>query len=111
MDKLLKYPWPGNVRELENAVERSVVLLVGEYIGERELPPSIVGDPSVNDGKESYGALVGLSLEEAEKIVIMKTVEACDGNKSEAARRLGITRKTLQTKLIHYELAENGETE
>ncbi|WP_022660091.1 sigma 54-interacting transcriptional regulator [Desulfovibrio desulfuricans] len=111
MDKLLKYPWPGNVRELENAVERSVVLLVGEYIGERELPPSIVGDPSVNDGKESYGALVGLSLEEAEKIVIMKTVEACEGNKSEAARRLGITRKTLQTKLIHYELAENGETE
>ena len=98
MDRLLKHPWPGNVRELENAVERAVVLLVGEYISERELPPTI-------GGQEPEGAaaarldFANLTLEEIERMAVMDTLAQVGGNKSEAARRLGINRKTLLAKL------------
>lgn len=101
MDCLLKHSWPGNVRELENVVERAVVLLVGEYVSERELPASVAS--SAHD--ETYAqpsGLAGLSLDEVEKRAILETLEACGGNKSEAARRLGVTRKTLHAKLSRY---------
>lgn len=97
MDRLLKYSWPGNVQELENTVERAVVLLMGEYVGERELPPSLAGEPE----KEGVSApsLSGMTLEEVELAAVREALEVAGGNKSEAARRLGITRKTLQAKL------------
>ena len=98
MNRMMKYAWPGNVRELENAVERSVVLLVGEYVTERELPPSVAGN-LLEVPTNEYPALSGLSLEDAEKIVIAETMKDCDGNKTEAAKRLGITRKTLLAKI------------
>lgn len=110
MDILLKYSWPGNVRELENAVERGVVLLVGEYISERELPPSIVGDAAAATLGHNR-ALSGLTLEDAEKIVIAETMDTCGGNKTEAAKRLGITRKTLLAKMLRYGLVDAAETE
>ena len=97
LDRLLKYEWPGNIRELENTVERAVVLLMGEYVSERELPPSLM------DGTEAApqmkSGLANLTLEEIERIVILETLENTGGNKSEAARRLGITRKTLISKI------------
>lgn len=97
MDCLLKHDWPGNVRELENAVERAVVLLIGEYVSERELPPNIAkGSTEAGPAKFNFA---NLTLEEIEKIVVAETVENVGGNKSEAARRLGITRKTLISKL------------
>lgn len=97
MDRLVKYSWPGNVRELENTVERAVVLLVGEYVSERELPPSIMGNSETD-------AFLGqnfsdMTLEEIERAIVAEIVENVGGNKSEAARRLGITRKTLLSKL------------
>jgi two-component system response regulator HydG len=97
MDRLLKYSWPGNVRELENAVERAVVLLMGEFVSERELPPTIAdsGENSPSS-RRSFG---NLTLEEIERIVVQDTLEEVGGNKSEAARRLGINRKTLLAKL------------
>lgn len=97
MDCLVKYNWPGNVRELENAVERAVVLLVGEYISERELPQGIMQ----NQTETGLAGLkiANLTLEEIEKLIVAETVENAGGNKSEAARRLGITRKTLISKL------------
>ena len=101
MDCLLKYPWPGNVRELENVVERAVVLLLGEYITERELPPSVL-EGAGRLAAASGAGLAGLSLEEVEKRAVLETLEACDNNKSEAARRLGVTRKTLHAKLARY---------
>ena len=110
MDRLMKYAWPGNVRELENAVERSVVLLVGEYVTERELPPSVAGD-SADDVATGQRALSGLSLEDAEKIVITETMKDCGGNKTEAAKRLGVTRKTLLAKMTRYGMIEGGDTE
>ncbi|MDL2313641.1 sigma-54 dependent transcriptional regulator [Desulfovibrio sp. OttesenSCG-928-C14] len=97
MDKLLKYPWPGNVRELENTVERAVVLLLGDYVTEHELPPNIMQNAS-ND--KSFNTDFGdLTLDQIEKIIVRQTLANAGGNKSEAARRLGITRKTLASKI------------
>lgn len=99
MDRMLKHSWPGNVRELENAVERAVVLALGEYIGERELPPALSGGP---DEPRTGGGFANLTLEELERAAILDALEAAGGNKSEAARRLGITRKTMHSKLAKY---------
>ncbi|MDR1611572.1 MAG: sigma-54 dependent transcriptional regulator [Planctomycetota bacterium] len=96
MDRLLKHSWPGNVRELENTVERAVVLLMGEYVGERELPPALVEQDA---GAAWTGRLTGMTLDELEGAAVREALEETGGNKSEAARRLGITRKTLQSKL------------
>jgi len=103
MDILLHYPWPGNVRELENAMERGVILLRGDYLDEESLPIPIKKWAQQESGDITAG-MEGLpsSLEEAEKLVILKTLDEVDGNKSEAARRLGITRKTLLSKLNKY---------
>jgi two-component system response regulator HydG len=104
MDILLHYPWPGNVRELENAMERGVILMRGDYLDEESLPIPIKKWSQEESGDITAG-MEGLpsSLEEAEKMVILKTLDEVDGNKSEAARRLGITRKTLLSKLNKYE--------
>lgn len=103
MDRMLRYGWPGNVRELMNAVERSVVMCRSEYIQPDDLPPEIQRltpenalDSSPRIPEE------GVSLEEMEKETIIKAIESTAGNKSEAARRLGITRKTLRKKLKGY---------
>ncbi len=107
MDMLLKYEWPGNVRELENAVERAVILLTGDLISEKELPLSITRAysgpaapmpevPAPASEKEPR------PLDEIEREAILAALEAAGGNKSEAARRLGINRKTLHKKLRSY---------
>ena len=97
LDRMLKYDWPGNIRELENTVERAVVLLMGEYISERELPPSLL--EGTDSAPQLKTGLANMTLEEIERIVILETLENTGGNKSEAARRLGITRKTLISKI------------
>lgn len=94
MDLLIHYAWPGNIRELENAIERAVVLLTGEYISERELPLTIAGQPTPLVQEQTIQPLV-----EVEKEVILAALEKTGGNKTEAARQLGITRKTLLAKL------------
>jgi two-component system response regulator HydG len=104
MDILLKYNWPGNVRELENAVERSVILLNGDYITEKELPLNLTKSYS----EESDWVLAQPAdtaprpLEEIEKEAILAALDASGGNKSDAARKLGINRKTLHMKLKSY---------
>ncbi|KPJ98825.1 MAG: transcriptional regulator [Desulfobacterales bacterium SG8_35] len=103
MDILLHYPWPGNVRELENAMERGVILMRGDYLDEESLPIPIRKWVQEENGDITAGMEgVPSSLEEAEKLVILKTLDEVEGNKSEAARRLGITRKTLLSKLNKY---------
>jgi two-component system response regulator HydG len=102
MDRLLKYDWPGNTRELMNAVERAVVLAQTEYLDEEELP-LILRDISL-EGEIPLKDVIpaDLPLDEVEKASILKTLELAGGNKSEAARRLGITRRTLHKKLKKY---------
>jgi len=97
MDRLLRYDWPGNVRELMNAVERGVVLSRSERLDETDLPLLAADEDS--SGRMLMPLPGEASLGEMEKATILKTLEAAEGNKSEAARRLGITRRTLHQKL------------
>ena len=104
MDRLVRYDWPGNIRALMNAVERGVILCRGDYITEADLPLAI-RDADIPDlepvaGQENTG---DVPLEEVERRTILQTMEAVEGNKSEAARRLGITRRTLYKKLRKYD--------
>ncbi len=165
LDALVRYSWPGNVRELENCMERAVVLLLGDFVGERELPIQIArcrsdvppsafpempsytslhmpsetpggreGEPpsgqtriSVGSGAgeavaedahphnqdipvtaETMGAAAILSsdvvtLKDMERATVMQALARTRGNKSEAAKQLGITRKTLHMKLQKYQ--------
>lgn len=99
MDLLLKYSWPGNVRELENTVERAVILLTGDFISEKELPLNInrfTDEHSPHDDTEQPIQ----SLEQIEKAAILRALAKTAGNKTAAAKHLGITRKTLQAKLV-----------
>ncbi len=100
MDAMIRYEWPGNVRELMNSVERGVVLARSDYICIEDLPfaDSGSGRPSLAQADD----IGNTSLEEIEKKAILATLEAAGGNKSETARRLGITRKTLLKKLRQY---------
>jgi two-component system response regulator HydG len=99
MDRLIRYAWPGNVRELMNAVERAVVMTRGDFLTEEDvslIPTAAMPEP------EQPAAAGARPLEEVEKATILITLKAADGNKSEAARRLGITRRTLHKKLKAY---------
>jgi two-component system response regulator HydG len=106
MDNLIHYDWPGNVRELMNAVERAVVLARSNYLDETDFP--FMKDMAVEENQSDPAGPDALilqgetPLEEIEKTAILTTLEAAGGNKSEAARRLGITRKTLHKKLKAY---------
>ena len=100
MDRMLRYDWPGNVRELMNAVERAVVMASSTYLGETDIPSILPPDAAPQHLKEQV--FTGLPLEQVEKTAILQTLSATGGNKSEAARQLGITRKTLHKKLKSY---------
>lgn len=103
-DCLLRYSWPGNVRELENAVERAVILCRGDLIAESDLPANVADAPArvESSGDEPSLSLAGMSLDMLEKQAIETMMKETGDNKSEAARRLGITRATLHNKLRKY---------
>lgn len=105
LDTMLRYSWPGNVRELENAVERAVILCHGDLITGRELP-SMLSCAIQEDARpaEPDASLAGLPLDAVERRAIEETLRQAGDNKSEAARRLGITRATLHNKLRKYGL-------
>jgi len=104
MEKLLIYHWPGNIRELMNAVERSVVLSRTDYLDADDMTLVMEKSHEVSGIAEQGEAIRNLSLESMEKKNILAVLADCRGNKSETARRLGITRKTLRAKLIKYEM-------
>ena len=102
---LTQYSWPGNIRELRNVLER-VLLLSGseDEIGRSHLPPEMVGVNALNDAT----ADADLSLEEVERRHIARVLASQAGNRSRAARTLGISRATLYDKLARYGLDEVG---
>ena len=104
LDCLLRYDWPGNVRELENAVERAVILCPGDLITERELPADFSRGAAKTIAPGADAGLGGLPLGDVERLAIEETLRLAGDNKSEAARRLGITRATLHNKLRRYNL-------
>ncbi|MDM8537724.1 sigma-54 dependent transcriptional regulator [Desulfobacterales bacterium HSG17] len=99
MDALIRYEWEGNVRELMNSVERAVVLARSDYITLDDFSFIKTGDM---DQIVTSTNLENIKLSQIEEKAILSTLESAQGNKSEAARRLGITRKTLLKKLKQY---------
>ncbi|HPD57003.1 MAG TPA: sigma-54 dependent transcriptional regulator [Smithellaceae bacterium] len=102
LEKILAYPWPGNIRELMNAVERAVVLSRAEILDAEEIA-LIMEEKASAFAADAEKQTQNMSLEDVEKKSILDALVACGGNKSEAARRLGITRKTLRAKLQKYQ--------
>ena len=98
------YSWPGNVRELRNTLERAVIVCDGAVIETRHLPPGF-GQTTVRTSPEDPDAVrlgVGTTVEEAERLLILKTLAATSNNKTRAAEILGISQKTLRNKLKEY---------
>jgi DNA-binding NtrC family response regulator len=98
------YSWPGNVRELRNTLERAVIVCDGAVIETKHLPPGF-GQTMVRTSPEDPDAVrlgVGTTVEEAERLLILKTLAATSNNKTRAAEILGISLKTLHNKLKEY---------
>lgn len=95
---LYKYDWPGNIRQLRNCVESAVVMCSGNEITLEDLPPTVRGAAELN----VIQVPVGITMAEAEKIIIQQNLASNQGNKSKTADILGIGRKTLHRKLEEY---------
>jgi DNA-binding NtrC family response regulator len=98
------YSWPGNVRELRNTLERAVIVCDGAVIETKHLPPGF-GQAPVRTSIDDPDAIrlgVGTTVGEAEKLLILKTLESTNNNKTRAAEILGISLKTLHNKLKEY---------
>jgi transcriptional regulator with PAS, ATPase and Fis domain len=98
------YAWPGNVRELRNTLERAVIVCDGGVVETRHLPPGfgqVTPRPPVQEAN-AVRLGVGTTVGEAEKLLILKTLEATNNNKTRAAEILGISLKTLHNKLKEY---------
>jgi len=96
------YRWPGNVRELENVLVRVVLMTEDELIAPEILPDIILQQRAEEEKKTDVVLEVGLTLDEAEKHFIGRTLEIVGGNKSKAARILGLSRKAMYNKLKKY---------
>jgi two-component system, NtrC family, response regulator AtoC len=104
LEVLRHYPWPGNVRELRNVVERSYIM-GGERIDVSSVPlhRDLSGPPVIEKGEaDTLSIDVGMSIADAEKILLLATLDQCDGNKRKAAEQLGISLKTLYNRLNSY---------
>ena len=99
MQLLKQAPWPGNVRELRNAIQRAVVLATSEEIGPDDLPADL---SVVRPRRAGGGVMVGQSIDEMERELILRTLESTGWNKTEAARILDVTPRTLRNKLGRY---------
>jgi DNA-binding NtrC family response regulator len=98
------YSWPGNVRELRNTLERAVIVCEGPVIETKHLPPGFGHAPvrASADDADSIRVGVGTTVGEAERQLIVKTLESTNNNKTRAAEVLGISLKTLHNKLKEY---------
>jgi transcriptional regulator with PAS, ATPase and Fis domain len=106
LSRLMAYDWPGNVRELRNVIERAVVLSMEDQLEAHHLPPGFgvarAVRPSLEMDNDAIQVKVGATVDEAEQLLIMKTLESTGNNKTRAAEKLGISLKTLHNKLKEY---------
>lgn len=96
MQQLMQYPWPGNVRELEHTVERAVLLSRGEEVEPANL--------AITSGRLTIQSIDNMSIEEVEALLIRKVLRRCDGNISQAAEALGLSRAALYRRIDKYGL-------
>jgi len=104
LNQFNSYSWPGNVRELRNTIERAVIVCDSGMIETKHLPPGFGHAPlrtAIND-PDAVRLGVGTTVGEAEKMLILKTLESTNNNKTKAAEILGISLKTLHNKLKEY---------
>ncbi len=109
LEVLCRYPWPGNVRELRNVVHSSSVMTAGDVIGVDALPGEVRrGAPDREFDSSRVSLPVGLCLREVERRMIVATLASQQGNKTKAAEVLGISLKTLYTRLHRYHEVESA---
>jgi DNA-binding NtrC family response regulator len=99
LEALVGYHWPGNVREFKNLMERTVLVCPEDTIDARHLPAQVGG---MREPASDIRIAVGTTLEEASRLLIVRTLAACAGNKSLAAKTLGMSRKALYDRLKSY---------
>jgi DNA-binding NtrC family response regulator len=106
MERLVAYHWPGNVRELENVVERSILLAPGPRVEAEDVKIDMAQRSRPGAGSGSGGDHFlpeGMTLDQYEQSLIREAIKRANGNKSQAARLLGLTRNALR-----YRLAQMG---
>jgi DNA-binding NtrC family response regulator len=108
LERLMNYPWPGNVRELRTAIEHAVVLCRGEKISARDLPRQVSeggrSDPGGRTDETQVFARNDLTVKEAEKQLIIHALKETNGNRTLAAKKVGMSRRTFHRKLHTYHL-------
>ena len=110
LERLMHYAWPGNVRELRTAIEHAVVLCRGDKITARDLPRQLCagerGAPAGRPGEAPLFARNDLTVKEAEKQLIIHALKETNGNRTLAAKKVGMSRRTFHRKLHTYHLEE-----
>jgi DNA-binding NtrC family response regulator len=105
MQQILDYDWPGNVRELRTAIEHGVVMAAGSQITLRDMPATIRSAKAEPERQSpAKPAANGLNLRDSETSLILRALEDCRNNRSEAAKKLGISRRTLHRRLKELNL-------
>ncbi len=104
LEMLLKHRWPGNVRELRSAIESAVVMCRGERISARDLPRTVRSEMSPSNESSRLLAKNDLTVKEAEKQLIIRALKETGGNRTLAAKKIGMPRRTFHRKLHTYHL-------
>ncbi|MBU6182930.1 MAG: sigma-54 dependent transcriptional regulator [Verrucomicrobia bacterium] len=104
MQRILEYDWPGNVRELRTAIEHGVVMASGPQIGLRDLPAMVRSENEPRAVSEPVSNR--LNLRDSETALILRSLDDCRGSRSEAAKKLGISRRTLHRRLKELNISK-----
>ncbi len=110
MERLLGYHWPGNVRELENVIERSLVLCSGTRLEAADIRLDTAPRAMRQQNHDAFGVPEGMTLDEYEQAIIREALRRAEGNKSQAARLLGLTRNALRYRLSQMGLENAKDT-
>ena len=115
MELMLKHGWPGNVRELENVIERAVTLETAEQITPASLPPSMTREPATKPPTQGFSfPELGIDLEDVlgrfERDLLLEALKRANGVRTEAARLLGITFRSMRYRLRKHQLDENDDS-